>query len=722
MRKSDNINWARVNDILQQATKGTSRPAHFLRRRKHIPATPKRVVYFDTESIVDSETHKHYPYIICATFRDYERGSVRKYRYGSDLARSKDGSLRPLNEFWAQIDRFTKKKDLTWVMAHNVGYDLLATGGATQMFERGYEPLGHPYEKGLTFIWEIARPNNEPRYCGRNYERKTRDGRTISEICTEENRCPQCRRKRRHVNAIRFVSTSNYYTMRLELLGKTFGVKKLYQDAETAFDFSKLDTYPIEQVIEYCERDVDIIQTAMEALFHACENGHETGFGSFRNTLPAMAFNAYLTWYAPDGEILCHDNNDVLRMERNAYYGGRVEVWKRGTAQEPVFGVDINSMYPHVMRTKLYPSRLVSHRKRETIDGLKSLLNQGYGVIADVTIQTNENAYPMRYKGKLIFPVGVFRTTISTPEIEYALERGHIVAVHEVAVYKMLPLFKDFVDNFYSKRETAKKQGDRVSDLLYKLVLNSLYGKFGQLKREWHPVGTCDKGIVETEEIIDVSSGVPIKMRFRKIGGQIFMEEHIEDVAYNSSIAVAAHVTAYARMLLWSYIQTAGIENHYYNDTDSLYVNAAGLENLQRAGVLHPTKLGHLALEKTPESAAFWGPKHYELDGDRVLKGISSDAVQLAERVFEMLQWPTFKSAVNSGNIERFSNRRVVKTLSPEYAKGWVLKTGKVMPLQFRLDRGENLMLPWEETGFSTLGELEEEANALKPRGQHLPS
>src|SRR5690606_22593179 len=64
---SENIDWAKVNAILQQSKKGTSRPLHFLRRRKHSPATPKRVVFFDTESIVDKNTHQHYPYLICAT-------------------------------------------------------------------------------------------------------------------------------------------------------------------------------------------------------------------------------------------------------------------------------------------------------------------------------------------------------------------------------------------------------------------------------------------------------------------------------------------------------------------------------------------------------------------------------------------------------------------------------------------------------------------------------
>src|SRR5690606_16714769 len=242
------------------------------------------------------------------------------------------------------------------------------------------------------------------------------------------------------------------------------------------------------------------------------------------------------------------------------------------------------------------------------------------------------------------------------------------------------------------------------------------YGKFGQLKREWQEVGECDKELVETEEIIDVSTGQPVKLRFRKFGGKIYLEELIEDVAYNSSIAIAAHVTAYARMLLWHYIQIAGESNHYYNDTDSLYVNAKGLENLRKAGALHDTQLGKLALEKTPESAAFYGPKHYQLGKDRVLKGISSDAKQLADRVFEMLQWPSFKSAMNSGNLDGFANRKVIKTLSPEYAKGWVLKSGDVKPLQFRIEHEENILVTWEETQFATLGELEEEANAEKPR------
>src|SRR5690606_3116728 len=147
-------------------------------------------------------------------------------------------------------------------------------GGAKALFDRGYEPLGHPYEKGLTFIWELAIPNKEARYCLQPFA--TKKGGKPDAICTAENKCPKCRRQRKHIRNIRFVSTSNYYTLPLAKLGSVFGMDKLNQEDEERIDFSRLDEYDIAPIIEYCERDVDIIQRAMEALFEACLDGERT--------------------------------------------------------------------------------------------------------------------------------------------------------------------------------------------------------------------------------------------------------------------------------------------------------------------------------------------------------------------------------------------------------------------------------------------------------------
>lgn len=41
-------------------------------------------------------------------------------------------------------------------------------------------------------------------------------------------------------------------------------------------------------------------------------------------------------------------------------------------------------------------------------------------------------------------------------------------------------LFDDFIKVMYARKASAKEMGDAVSELMYKLIQNSLYGKAGQ--------------------------------------------------------------------------------------------------------------------------------------------------------------------------------------------------------------------------------------------------
>ena len=135
-----------------------------------------------------------------------------------------------------------------------------------------------------------------------------------------------------------------------------------------------------------------------------------------------------------------------------------------------------------------FPTKLVNTHSNISVTELKRYINRGYLVTAEVVIKTeSENPYPMRYNNRLVFPIGKFETTISTPEVIYALERDHIIKVKNVAIYESDYIFKDFVQHFYTARQ--KHRDNPVLNYLFKLILNSLYGKFGQLKREWIEVG-----------------------------------------------------------------------------------------------------------------------------------------------------------------------------------------------------------------------------------------
>lgn len=667
------IQWDKIAKMFLEKEEGTSRKPHYISKPKHTPQTPRRAVFFDSESIVpnEGEIREHEPYLICAIFRDYERNSTRKTTYGSEKAQKWKKDIKPLEKFWEDLAKYAKKKDLTWVFAHNVGYDLLATGATPKLFDMGYKSITYPYEKGSTFIWELAKPNKEPRFC---------------ENCKPEKPCRTCQRIRKNLYNIRFVSSSNYFVEPLAKLGEIFGTEKLHQGEDEKINFAKLDEYPLDMIETYCARDTEIVQKAMESLFDVCNQGQISGFGSFKNTLPSIAFSAYRTHYMPKDTLNCHALPEVLSLERAAYYGGRTELWKRGEMKNLHY-VDINSMYPYVMKTHPYPVKLINYSERETTESLQDYLNQNYALVSLVLLDTPENTYPKRYNKRLVFPTGTFTTVLSTPEIVYALEKEHIKKVLKTAIYEQDYIFTNYIDHFYNARIKAREEGNPVLDKVYKLMLNSLYGKFGQLKREFIEVGECDTSLNSAETINDIDEeGNLLEVNMRYFGGKIYAEHPIEDVAHNSVIPIASHVTAYARMLLWDYIQIVGIENHFYNDTDSLFVNQKGYENLIAKGAIDSKRLGALGLVSSPESINLRNVKDYVIDGKKTLKGISKSAEKIAEDTYSQLQWRSFSASLNQGKLDSFANKTIIKKVSGNYLKGNISETGEVIPFVFDSD------------------------------------
>lgn len=710
MSITEKINWNKIHKILAKEPKITDRKSHYINPpKRHIPQTPTRAIFFDSESIVHKDTYQHEPYLLAANFVDYTYNKVSKKVYGSEKARQKSKDIINLKNFWLDIDKFTRQRETLWIFAHNIGYDLLATGGLQNLFEIGYVSMTYPYEQGATFIFEIARKNPK-RFCPE---------------CKKEKPCKKCIKKPVHINKIRFVSTTNYYNTSLKNLGDIFGLEKTHQKQEEKFDFSKLDEYDINKVIDYCIRDTDIIQVAMESLFNQCKNGETTKFGSFKNTLPAMSFSAFQTHFIKPNQLHVTDNNLAINLERNAYFGGRTEVWKRGIFKETIIGVDINSMYPSIMLENKFPTQLLNTRSNISAAELKRYIDRGYLVTAEVVIKTeSENPYPMRYNNRLIFPIGKFETTISTPEVIYGLERDHIIKVKNVAIYKADYIFKDFVQHFYAARQ--ENRNNPVLNYLFKLILNSLYGKFGQLKREWIEVGESNIKTIKTEEQIHIKQGKEQEINLKTIGGKIYCEEPFHDVAYNSIVAIASHVTSYARMLLYDLINIAGKENHYYNDTDSLYCNVKGFKNLEKKGLIDDKKLGALGIEeivrpteadpfpediikkynlpdkKLKTGGFFLNAKDYKIGEKRKLKGISATAEKIGENTYKQLQWTGFKTALRTQNITSYQNKEIVKHVSEVYSKGWIGENNEVIPLEFN---GEQLLEPKQKINLE-IGKL----------------
>lgn len=593
--------------------------------------TPVNCIYFDTEARVETDDTKyidavlagdtvekeHETFLICACFSRERRDTWKDY-HGRHFKR----------RFWAAVDAFTWEGRKTWIFAHNAKYDTLAAGAVHFLIRLGYKV--ESFSDDNPFLMKLVKR-----------------GETNSKT-------------------IMIVSSTNYYKNSLAELGEIFGLPKL----EAAFNAG------LKQAITYCRRDVEILKTAMENFLDFIER---EDLGNFGQTIAAQSFNAYRHKFMQH-DIYIHADSRAIEIEREAYSGGRTEAWIIGEAPETAFVCDINSQYPSVMLAEKYPVMLKTIRNKMTLDEAAAYIKKGYLLIARARINTGLPIFPVK-AGRLIFPVGSFESTLTTPEISEGIRRGIISDLTEVCIYEGAPIFADFVNYFYNARLEAKAAGDKVHDLMYKLILNSLYGKFGQRAVDWEEAGEAPPEVVKVEHIFDMETG---KRRMVKIfGGTVFKsieKEGIEAEAVNSFPAIAAHVTAYARLLLWRYIESAGLENVFYMDTDSLFVNESGLDRLQAAGAIHSKKLGALKLEKSG-SLIVYGVKDYVFNGVAKIKGISRNAIQISPTDFIVNQWVSLSSMIAEGRTDGYKNILIKKRLSREYSKGNIMTGGRVLPL-----------------------------------------
>jgi len=338
--------------------------------------------------------------------------------------------------------------------------------------------------------------------------------------------------------------------------------------------------------------------------------------------------------------------------------------------------VDVNSLYPTVMRNNAYPVKYLKIERGVTLKIIEKALKRK-AVCARVLIETPEPAYPVR-RGRLVFPVGLFWTSLCTPELKHALKHGHLRKVETMVTYDKANIFKSYVDKFYSLRLEFRSQGVAEYEELCKKMLNSLYGKFGQKGENWEKIGDCP-GEIDREELVFNMAGRRVtKMRY--LMGEIFMMVGTDE-SFDSFPAIAAHVTAYGRMFLYKLMKRTGPGHYFYCDTDSLIIDGVGLARLQNR--ISQAGLGGLKVEESCDRVTIRGLKDYATASKIVTKGIRKNAVQIADGVYQQELWPGFRGLLRAGKTETYTVKTVTKHLTRDYKKGTVTSDGTVIPLLY---------------------------------------
>ena len=573
----------------------------------------------------------------------------------------KEITFYKVSDFWDNVEQFfSKESKHVLLFAHNTQFDFKMLDGFNQLLNRGWELISQ-YVKNKTFILILKK------------EKYT----------------------------LHIWDTMNYAAEKLENIGESVGFPKLKVDFENVSD---------KQLEIYCKRDTEIIFQFIKKLVLFLQRND---LSRLKATAGSLSFNSFRhKFYNPENfKIFIHNWKRTIKLERESYRGGITDVFKVGESKEKLYKLDINSMYPSIMKEKELPVKLElwfhesKHSQKKLFKICELSKTNNYGLIIEATINlSEENAYILnKFEYKSLFVHGEFTISLCTPEIEFVKKYGKIIRIHQVSVYKTEKIFEEFVDFFYSLRIKAKKENNKIDDKFGKIILNTQYGKWGQRKIEYEKLNKESKFLIWYQDIIKIKikrlkeknpdftfdrqmaylGTIEDEGELYVVDNKLYLLKHTSDNAYDSFVAIASFITSYSRMLLIKYLKNAQRENVYYCDTDSLIVNEIGYNNLLRTGYISETELGLLKIEDEG-IGSFYSPKFYDFNCERKCKGIKQDSLLLEENKFktvhEVESWQRWKTDLKDGYTDKQIITLVKKESNKIYTKGKIDKDGNVVP------------------------------------------
>lgn len=427
-------------------------------------------------------------------------------------------------------------------------------------------------------------------------------------VIERNGRIYKCLIVRPDKKVIEFRDTSNYWLQgSVEKLGAALGTPKL----KPPYDIGSRAPQTDEErkgMIEYCAQDARISCMWYEKfILTMCDKyGVDPPYTAASMALLIYRTNYFSQTYLP---IASHDDwSDI----RKAYYGGETIVFKRGTCPTVCECYDINSSYPGSMAQKRYPDPktrcVVPKGNMFLIEKLEGFTYVEGWMPDSIYIP----ALPVKIFDKLLFPTGHIKGFYTHVELRQALADGFAIKKIGKSIYydKTCAPFTSFINDFYKKRLQLKKDKDPMENM-YKIILNSSYGKFGFNYTEKNSVLTIAQ---LGDDILEECDRIrPLKYDFFSL-----LNTDCRQQTDYSLIEWAAYITAYARLHLLEFMRK---HEPYllYVDTDSLYLMAG------HDPIVDSKELGDFKKEKDcpPNKSIFIAPKHYRFDNDIKIKGVS---------------------------------------------------------------------------------------------------
>lgn len=318
-------------------------------------------------------------------------------------------------------------------------------------------------------------------------------------------------------------------------------------------------------------------------------------------------------------------NHRFDRDFRLFFFGGRTQCFQAGKHQD-ISLLDIHSAYPFAM-THEHPTGSEFYWRDDFGNMTDAEISRSFIVIEC----TSRGAFPMRTKQGLEFPHEYNEFHITGWEYLAARDLGLIdnVIIHSVRYTNQTITFREYVDHWYTYKNSHPKKTNPIEYTIGKIMMNSLYGKLAQ-----NPANYFDYKIVKGGTAICFQPqplnddpdrccycSEPMlnhgwKLEREYANHEIHIRESLWRFKYRfgveweakglyKNVATGASITGFTRAHLLRAMHALGIENIIYCDTDGI----ACTENSKFANLSYTNALGDWEIEDDRAPIAYFGGK-----------------------------------------------------------------------------------------------------------------
>lgn len=441
---------------------------------------------------------------------------------------------------------------------------------------------------------------------------------------------------KKRINKVTIYDSLKILNFSVDDIAKSFNLpcQKLALDYETFREKGHILT---EHEIDYIRNDVEIMARALDIMFKK---------DLTKMTIGSNALSMYRKMNKNFFHYFPELDNLIDSEIRRSYKGGFTylnPIYKDKEVENGLV-LDVNSLYPSVLKNEKMPigSPLFFKGKYKE-DKLYNLYVQCFscsfevkkGMIPTLQIKNNMSYKPNEY---LTSSNGQIETlTLTNIDLELFLKHYDVedLTFHSGYKFKSFKgLFNEYIDFWTNEKINAKKENNKPLYLISKLLLNSLYGKFGT-----SPISKCKMPFLDKDGIVKYK----------------ILEEEQKKTIY---MPVATFVTSYARrktietsQKIKDYTLEKYKKDYYiYSDTDSIHMLDMDAEELKQFVDIDDYRLGSWKLESRFKKGKFLRQKCYIEESYK--NEINTTIAGLPKKMGKYINFENFDIGFTSENMK----------------------------------------------------------------------